>query len=46
MLLFNVRNDISERRDLTAQHPDVVRRLRALLADWGRSVDTDAAATK
>jgi arylsulfatase A-like enzyme len=46
MLLFNVREDISERRDLTAQRPDIVRRLRTLLTDWGRSVDAEAAAAK
>ena len=43
MLLFNLRTDIGERRDMTAQRPDVVRQLRMLLTEWTRSVDADAA---
>ena len=43
MLLFNLRTDIGERRDMTAQRPDLVRRLRTLLTEWTRSVDADAA---
>ena len=46
MLLFNVREDIGERKDMTAKRPDIVRRLRALLTEWGRSVDAEAAAEK
>jgi arylsulfatase A-like enzyme len=46
LLLFNLREDIGERIDRTAQRPDVVRRLRLLLADWARSVDADAKAAK
>lgn len=45
LLLFNLRDDIGERRDLTARRPDLVQRLRPLLADWGRSVDADGKAT-
>jgi arylsulfatase A-like enzyme len=45
LLLFNLRDDIGERRDRTAQRPDLVRRLRAMLGDWARSVDTDAKRT-
>jgi arylsulfatase A-like enzyme len=44
MLLFDVRTDIGERRDMTAQRPDLVRKLRALLTEWTRSVDADGAA--
>ena len=44
MMLFDVRSDIGERRDMTAQRPDLVRRLRALLTEWTRSVDADGAA--
>ena len=44
LLLYNLREDIGERRDRTAQHPDVVRRLRPLLAEWARSVDADGKA--
>jgi arylsulfatase A-like enzyme len=46
MLLFNLRDDIGERRDLTAARPDLVRRLRPLIAEWARSVDADGKATK
>ena len=46
LLLFNLRDDMGERHDLTAQRPDLVRRLRNLLADWARSVDTDAKGVK
>ena len=44
MLLFNLHDDIGERRDMTAQHTDIVRRLRALLTEWTRSVDAEGAA--
>jgi arylsulfatase A-like enzyme len=46
MLLFNLRDDIGERRDLTAHRPDLVRRLRPLLTEWARSVDADGKAAK
>jgi arylsulfatase A len=46
LLLFNLREDIGERNDRTAQRPDLVRRLRPLLAEWARSVDADAKAVK
>jgi arylsulfatase A-like enzyme len=46
MLLFNVHDDISERHDLTYQRQDIVRRLRTTLAQWSRSVDDDAAASR
>ncbi len=46
LLLYNLRDDIGERHDRTAQRPDVVRRLRTLLNDWTRSVDTDGKALK
>ena len=46
MLLFNVREDIGERKDMTSKRPDIVRRLRALLTEWARSVDAEAAAEK
>jgi arylsulfatase A len=38
-LLFNLRDDVSERTDLAKQHPDIVRRLRGRLAQWERDVD-------
>jgi arylsulfatase A-like enzyme len=46
LLLFNLRDDIGERRDLTAQRPDIVRRLRPLLGEWAASVDAEAKALK
>jgi arylsulfatase A-like enzyme len=38
-LLFDLRRDVGERTDLVAQHPEVARRLRALLDAWAREVD-------
>ncbi|HEY9228145.1 MAG TPA: sulfatase-like hydrolase/transferase [Gemmatimonadaceae bacterium] len=47
LLLFNVRTDLGERRDLAAQRPDIVRRLQSLLVAWEADVDAEAArATK
>ena len=43
LLLFNLRTDVGERRDLAVQRPDLVRRLRTLLTEWTRGVDADAA---
>ena len=43
LLLFNLRADIGERRDLASQRPDLVRQLRRLLAEWERNVDAEAA---
>jgi arylsulfatase A-like enzyme len=44
LMLFNVRTDVGERQDMTAKHPDIVRRLRPLLTAWSQSVDADAKA--
>jgi arylsulfatase A-like enzyme len=38
-MLFDLDHDISERRDLAYQHPDVVRKLKQRLADWEADVD-------
>lgn len=46
LLLFNLRDDIGERTDRTAQRPNIVRRLRPLLGEWARSVDAEAKALK
>ena len=46
LLLFNLRDDIGERHDRTAQRPDIVRRLRPLLAEWAASVDAEAKTQK
>lgn len=39
LLLFDLRNDLGERNDLAAARPDVVARLRPLLAAWEKDVD-------
>lgn len=44
--LFNLREDIGERTDLTASRPEIVRRLRPLLTEWARSVDAEGKAAK
>jgi arylsulfatase A-like enzyme len=46
LFLYNLRDDVGERHDRTAQRPDIVRRLRPMLAEWSRSVDGDAKAPK
>jgi arylsulfatase A-like enzyme len=46
LLLYNVRDDIGERHDRTAQRPEIARRLRTVLNDWARSVDADGKALK
>jgi arylsulfatase A-like enzyme len=46
LLLYNLRDDIGERHDRTAQRPDIVRRLRPLLSEWAGSVDADAKGLK
>jgi hypothetical protein len=46
LLLYNLREDISERHDRTMQRPDIVRRLRTLVDDWARSVDADGKGVK
>jgi arylsulfatase A-like enzyme len=41
-MLFNVRDDIGERRNLIRERPDVARRLHAALDAWGADVDAEA----
>lgn len=38
-LLFDLNEDPGERRDLAAQHPELVAKLKALLTDWEQDVD-------
>jgi arylsulfatase A-like enzyme len=45
-LLFDLSRDPGERNDLAAQHPDVVRKLKAELDEWERDVGGEAAALK
>jgi arylsulfatase A-like enzyme len=42
MLLFNVRQDPSERDDLTMQQSDIIKRLHPLLKAWEADVDAEA----
>jgi arylsulfatase A-like enzyme len=43
LLLFDLKTDLGERRDLAARRPDIVRRLRSLLVAWEKDVDAEAA---
>ena len=45
-LLFDLRSDPGERRDLALRHPDIVVRLTKLLAEWEQDVDADASKTR
>jgi len=38
-LLFDLSDDPGERRDLAAQHPDVIVKLKAALAEWEKGVN-------
>ena len=40
-LLFNLTRDIGERNDVAKDHPEIVRRLALLLAQWQADVDGD-----
>jgi arylsulfatase A len=41
-MLYDLRNDIGERRDLSASNPAITRRLTQLLIAWEKQVDADA----
>jgi arylsulfatase A-like enzyme len=45
-MLFNLRTDAGERRDLARSRPDLVRQLRQAILDWEKDVDAEAAALK
>jgi arylsulfatase A-like enzyme len=42
LMVFNLREDMGERNDLTSQRQDVARRLRPLLTKWEAEVDAEA----
>jgi arylsulfatase A-like enzyme len=42
VLLFNLRTDSGERNDLARERPDIARRLRPLIAEWEKDVDSEA----
>lgn len=44
VLVFNVRQDVGERNDLTNQRQDVAHRLRPMIAAWEADVDAEAKA--
>ena len=43
-LLFDVRKDLGERNERSAQHPEVAARLRRLIEKWQQDVDAEAKA--
>ena len=45
VLLFNLRTDVGERNDLAKERPDIARRLRPLITEWEKDVDSEAKAT-
>ena len=42
VMVFNLKQDIGERDDLTSSRQDIARRLRPMLAEWERQVDAEA----
>jgi hypothetical protein len=42
VLVFNLRDDIGERTDLAKERPDIARRLRPLITEWEKDVDSEA----
>jgi arylsulfatase A-like enzyme len=45
VLLFNLRADVGERNDLAKERPDIARRLRPLITEWEKDVDSEAKAS-
>ena len=45
-MLFNLRNDVGERDNLIASHPEIARRLGALLQEWEKAVANEAKAAR
>jgi arylsulfatase A-like enzyme len=42
VFLYNLRNDIGERNDLAKERPEIARRLRPLILEWEKDVDSEA----
>ncbi len=42
VFVFNLRQDVGERNDLTYQRTDIARRLRPMLAQWEQDIDAEA----
>ncbi len=45
-MVFNLRDDIGERKELANQSQDVARRLRPMLAQWEEDVNKEALANE
>jgi arylsulfatase A-like enzyme len=45
MFVYNVRNDMGERTDMSQREPAIARSLRQLIAQWERDVDGEAKAS-
>jgi arylsulfatase A-like enzyme len=46
LMVFNLRDDIGERRDLAAQRPDIAAALRPLIVAWEKDVDSEGKGVK
>jgi arylsulfatase A len=42
LFVFNLRQDVGERKDLTSQRADVANRLRPMIAQWEEEMNTEA----
>jgi arylsulfatase A-like enzyme len=45
VFLYNLRSDIGERNDLAKERPEIARRLRPLILEWEKDVDSEAKAS-
>ena len=44
LFVFNLRQDVGERNDLTSQRTDIANRLRPMLARWEQEINAEAGA--
>ena len=42
LFVFNLRQDVGERNDLTSRRPDIANRLRPMLAQWEQEINAEA----
>jgi arylsulfatase A-like enzyme len=42
LFVFNLRQDVGERKDLTSQRADIANRLRPMIAQWEQEMDVEA----
>ena len=45
VFLYNLRSDMGERNDLAKERPEIARRLRPLILEWEKDVDSEAKAS-